>query len=155
MTNYAASAFFPKRDDKRYHIQIAIMKADASCMQPVECMSNPFQILADPGADITLLTNAESTGLGYNLDMIYENFPVQGISGRPTEFKQIETWVQIGDLQPILAPIGLCTTAEGLYENLLGNKGLLDSGKISATYDNQGVTYHALNSAYASFAGRF
>src|SRR5215467_3286676 len=118
MANYEDHAFFPLGDDKRYHIDIKVLRADNSCMQPVQCM-NPVHILADPGADVTLLTNEEAKRLGYNLDMIYDQFPVAGINGQPNEFKQIDTWIQIGNMAPIFAPIGLAATSGGLYENLL------------------------------------
>ena len=148
----AEVAFFPLADDKRYHVQIAIMRADASCMEPVQCMSNPIKMLGDPGADITLLRNEEANKLGYNLDMVYDTFPVQGIAGQPTQFKQVDTWIAIGDLEPIFAPVGFCTTPDGLYENLLGNKGLIRSGKITAHYDSRDVSY-TKGMYNANFAG--
>lgn len=150
MANYADSAFFPLGDDKRYHIDIKVLRADNTCMQPVQCMAQ-IKILADVGADVTLLTNTEAKKLGYNLDMIYDQFPVAGINGKPNEFKQIDTWVQIGEMEPIFCPVGLAAQADGLYENLLGNKGLVGSGKITAHYDAKGVAY--TSGMKAQFAG--
>lgn len=143
---YAQSQFFPVKDG-RYMVELKVMSANGSCMESMyatgDCMKLVRQILGDVGSDVTLLKTSEAMRLGYNLDMIYDSFPVQGISGDPQEFKEISTWVQIGGMRPLYAPIGFATTTQGLEENLLGNRGILDTGQIEAIYTNVGVLYRA------------
>lgn len=136
------SVFFPADSQGRYMITVKIMSADASCMVPVQCMES-ISMASDPGADMLLVTKNVADKLGYNVDLISENanFFVQGKSGQPTTFKEIQTWIQLGNMRPLSAPIGLAVDDEGLIENLFGNKGTLDSGEIYAIYGQAGVTY--------------
>jgi hypothetical protein len=144
---YASQQFYPVKNG-RYMVELKIMSANGSCMNSTvaigDCMKLVQQILGDVGSDVTLLKLSEAMRLGYNLDMIYDSFPVQGISGDPVEFKEVTTWVQIGGMRPMYAPIGFATTSAGLEENLLGNRGILDAGQIEAVYTHAGVMYRAI-----------
>lgn len=137
---YADSAFFPVKNG-RYMVELKIMSADCSYMASMSCMKLVKSILGDVGSDLTLLKYEEAQRLGYDLDQVYDSFPVQGISGDPTEFKEVQTWVQIQGMRPLYAPVGFATMPGGLQENLLGNKGILDSGYIEAVYTHNGVLY--------------
>lgn len=136
------SVFFPADSEGRYMIIVKIMSADASCMVPVSCMES-ISMASDPGADMLLVTKDVADTLGHDVDLISENhnFFVQGKSGQPTTFKEIQTWIQLGNMRPLSAPIGLAVDDESLIENLFGNKGTLDSGEIYAIYNQSGVTY--------------
>lgn len=126
-------AFFPKTPDGRYQAKISVVGAQGS---PVD-----FSILPDTGADLILLSNGDAKKLGHNLDAIRDSLQVEGIhTGIPGTFKIVPSWVQIGQLSPIQAPVGLATSPEILEESLLGDKGILDNG-LSVTYDNSGVRY--------------
>jgi len=136
--SYANEAHFPKKGD-RYNAQITVNGV-------------PFDILPDTGADLVLLTDKEGARLGIDLRMVRDNLHVQGIKGAPGDFKIVPCWVQIGNLEPIQAPVGIASDSEALEESLLGDKGILDSG-ISATYDQSGVTYRKVTVAGAYRGG--
>lgn len=148
---FEESAFFPMSSDGRYTATIRVMKADASCMVPLECMDN-IDMVPDTGADMVLITREDSDRLGYQVDMLSEdyNFMVQGKSGEPTIFKEITTWVQIGKMRPLQVPIGLAVDVDSLIENLFGTKGTVDSGQIEAIYSSDGVLYRESMSGSAS-----
>lgn len=150
-SQFEDSAFFPMSGDGRYMMDVRIMTADASCMIPVECMNN-VNMASDSGADMILVTREVADGLGYQVDMLSEdyNFLVQGKSGEPTVFKEVTTWIQIGNMRPLQCPIGLAVDTDSLIENLFGNKGTVDSGEITATYSKQGVLYQEAMSNGAS-----
>lgn len=135
--------FFPIDGEGRYEMTLGIMKADASCVVPVDCMIPVDEIASDSGADIILVTRRVADALGYHVDNMSQehNFMVQGKSGEPTVFKEIQTWIQIGNMRPLQVPIGLAVNEDSLQQNLFGNSGTIDSGQIAATYNNEGVTY--------------
>lgn len=139
------SAFFPMDSEGRYMMKLSILSADASCAVEVECVNDMKEIGAasDPGADMVLVTKGVADMLGYQVDLIpaAHNFFVQGKSGQPTTFKEINTWIQLGNMRPINCPIGLAVDDDALIENLFGNRGTLDSGQIIATYTQEGVEY--------------
>jgi hypothetical protein len=148
---FETEAFFPMTGDGRYSITVRVMKADASCMVPLECMDD-IEMASDSGADMILITREESDRLGYQVDMLSEdyNFVVQGISNEPTVFKEITTWVQLGNMRPLQCPIGLAVDTDALVQTLFGNKGTVDSGQIEATYSSEGVLYRETMSGSAS-----
>ena len=139
---FESSAFFPITSDGRYSMEIKVMKSDASCMIPLECMDD-VEMASDSGADMILLTRDVADMLGYQVDMLSEdyNFQVQGKSGEPTIFKEVTTWIQIGNMRPLQVPVGLAIDVDALVENLFGNRGTIDSGQISASYSSRGVLY--------------
>jgi hypothetical protein len=153
---FEQQAFFPIADG-RYHITLKVETGDSSCFGTIDCTDiscelppqcfRPTGILGDSGADMILLTKQTANDLGYNLDQIYDNFGVQGIVAQPTEFKEVSAWVQLGNMRPLYCPIGLSVQEDGLAENLMGVRGVLDSGRIAATYDNTGVTYRVITKA--------
>ncbi len=148
---YEESAFFPMNSSGQYMMTLRVMTADASCMVPIECMGD-VEVASDSGADMILITREESDKLGYQVDMLSEdyNFVVQGISNEPTVFKEITTWVQIGKMRPIQAPIGLAVDVDALIQSLFGNKGTVDSGELEAVYNSNGVLYRESMSNSAS-----
>jgi hypothetical protein len=139
------SAFFPMDNEGRYMIRIKVLSADGSCAVETECVQDmsEVEIASDPGADMILLTKKVADKLGYVVDLIpaSHNFFVQGKSGEPTTFKEVQTWIQIGNMKPLNAPVGLAVDEDALIENLFGNRGTLDSGLIVAQYDHTGVEY--------------
>jgi len=139
---FEPSAFFPITNDGKYMMEIKVMKSDASCMVPLECMDD-VELASDSGADMILLTRDVADMLGYQVDMLSEdyNFMVQGKSGEPTIFKEVTTWIQIGNMRPLQVQVGLAVDTDALVENLFGNKGTIDSGQITASYSNRGVLY--------------
>jgi hypothetical protein len=140
--NFDTVAFFPIDREGRYQMTLGIMKSDASCMVPISCMI-PVEMASDSGADMILVTRRVADSLKYHVDNLSQdyNFMVQGKSGEPTVFKEIQTWIQIGNMKPLQAPIGLAVNEDSLLENLFGNQGTIDSGYVAATYNNKGVTY--------------
>lgn len=142
MSAFDQYAFFPIDREGRYQMRIGIMSADASCMVPVECM-NTVELASDSGADMILVTRKVADQLGHHVDNLSQdyNFAVQGKSGEPTIFKEVQTYIQLGNMRPLQAPIGLAVNEDALLENLFGNAGTIDSGQISATYYNKGVLY--------------
>ena len=144
-------AFFPMNSSGQYMINVKVMKADASCMVPLQCMDT-IDMASDSGADMILITRENSDRLGYQVDMLSEdyNFMVQGKSGEPTIFKEVTTWVQLGNMRPLQCPIGLAVDTDALIENLFGNKGTVDSGEIEAVYSAAGVLYRESLSNSAS-----
>lgn len=141
---YSNYAFFPK-EEGRYNGILKIEAADGRCYIEVGTASldcaRPVKILADTGADVTLLRSGIAGELGYDISTVYDSFPVQGINGDTVEFKELNLKVQIGNMRPIVIPIGFAPDPESLVENLMGAKGILDTGKIEAVYDNQGVLF--------------
>jgi len=139
---FESEAFFPIDSEGRYMMTINVMKSDASCMVPLECMDD-VELASDSGADMILLTRDVADMLGYQVDMLSEdyNFMVQGKSGEPTIFKEVTTWIQIGNMRPLQVPVGLAVNVDSLVENLFGNKGTIDSGLITASYGSRGVLY--------------
>lgn len=149
---FETSAFFPITGDGRYMMEIKVMKSDASCMVPLQCMDD-VELASDSGADMILLTRDVADMLGYQVDMLSEdyNFQVQGKSGEPTIFKEVTTWIQIGNMRPLQVPVGLAVDVNALVENLFGNRGTIDSGEVSASYSNRGVMYtEGMNTRAAS-----
>lgn len=141
-SQFESEAFFPIDSEGRYMMTINVMKSDASCMIPLECMDD-VELASDSGADMILLTRDVADMLGYQVDMLSEdyNFMVQGKSGEPTVFKEVTTWIQIGNMRPLQVPVGLAVNVDSLVENLFGNKGTIDSGLIMANYSSKGVLY--------------
>lgn len=139
---FESEAFFPISGLGQYMMNCRIMTADASCMVPVQCM-NDVEMASDSGADMILVTRKDADRLGYQVDMLSEdyNFAVQGISAEPTIFKEITTWVQIGNMKPLQVSVGLAVDTDALIQSLFGNKGTVDSGLITATYSSEGVLY--------------
>lgn len=139
------SAFFGMDSEGRYMISVRFLSANGSCAVQTECVQDMSDIdmASDPGADMILLTKEVADTLGYQVDLIpaSHNFFVQGKSGQPTTFKEVQTWMQIGNMRPLSVPVGLAIDDDALIENLFGNKGTLDSGEIVATYNHEGVEY--------------
>jgi len=148
---FEETAFFPMSGDGRYEVTVRVMTADASCMVPLQCM-NDVEMASDSGADMILVTRQVSDMLGYQVDMLSEdyNFMVQGKSGDATVFKEVTTWIQIGNMRPLQVPIGLAVNADALVENLFGNRGTIDSGEVEALYSSRGVLYRESMSNSAS-----
>jgi len=139
---YETSAFFPRSSDDRYHMQVKVMSGNGTCMHEVDCMTNnSIPSLADTGSDLVLFTRDVADALGYDLDRISDNLAIGGIHGNPTEFKQIDTWIQIGNMKPMFAPIAFSTTEDGLVESLFGAKGTYGKGNLEAVFDRSGVTF--------------
>lgn len=139
---------FPMTGDGRYQADIKISDANGNMV--------PFNILPDTGADLILLTSGDGQKLGFDLNSIRDNLGVEGIhKDAPGNFKVVPCYIQIGNLSPIQAPVGIATDDQALETSLLGDKGLIDSG-LSATYDHTGVTYRKLVSgAYTGNVIRF
>jgi len=140
--NFEKTAFFPINVDGQYVMNCRVMTADETCMVPIQCM-NSIEMASDSGADMILITREEADKLGYQVDMLSEdyNFAVQGISNEPSMFKEITTWIQIGNMRPIQAPVGLAVNTEALVQSLFGNKGTVDSGQVTTQYSSKGVLY--------------
>lgn len=116
----------------KYYITIQILGGDGNF--------KPVKVIADTGNDITLLTKATADYLGFN-----PNFgsllEVSGIrEGMVSRFRKIQTHIQLGDLNPVLAEIGFALDRDSLQENLLGNKGILGSGHYKFIYDKDSLT---------------
>ena len=101
---------------------------------------SPVKVLADSGNDITILTHGTAKSLGYEPLSMHDvsSFHVKGINGEPAEFKEINTEVIIGNVR-LTIPVGLVTRDKDLSDNLLGRQGVLDSGKIGLSFDNNSV----------------
>ncbi|NOJ30487.1 MAG: hypothetical protein DA328_10010 [Nitrososphaeraceae archaeon] len=91
------------------------------------------------GNDITIFTRSTADMLGFNPDLIQDRFFVKGINGPGSEFALVQTYLKFGNLPPIKAPVGFALSNESLSENLIGKKGVFDSGLISITYDEDSV----------------
>lgn len=96
--------------------------------------------VSNTGNDITLLTKQTGSYLGFSPG-IGTPLEVSGIRpGMVSHFEKIRTKIQLGDLQPIEAEIGFALEDGALQENLLGNKGILSSGRYEFHYDHDSLT---------------
>lgn len=118
----------------KYYITINIMSAYGDY--------KPVRIIADTGNDITLLTKSTADMLGFNPN-IGALLEVSGIrEGMVSRFKKINTFVQLGNLQPVRVEVGFALDHDSLQENLLGNKGILSSGNFSFVYGKDSLTIY-------------
>lgn len=113
-------------EEGRPHINIKIMGGDG--------VWRDLKILADSGNDITLLnaTDGARNRLGMGPG---ESFGVEGIADSPRNYKMAETWIKIGDLNPIKIPLGVETGQQQLDDSLLGREGAMEKYTIVYTGD--------------------
>jgi hypothetical protein len=85
--------------------------------------------LLDTGNDITLLTRAASTELGFSKADTKGVFKVKGIAAAPLNFYMVKTGIKIGQSTPIQANVGLQLdgSTDALRDNLFGRKDILDN----------------------------
>lgn len=138
------SAFFPI-DNGSYRIPLKVRAADGSMAQ--------IPIICDSGNDITLLKLDTANRLGYDpSSMDGGSFPVSGITAGPQAFSKLTNLIQIGNLQPIYVPMGLAQQQGSLAEDLLGRKGVWDSGLYTISQDERGITFTEKAGAVALLA---
>jgi hypothetical protein len=127
-----ASQWFPISHNGQYRIPLGVQHASGGMAQ--------INIIFDTGNDITLFTTATSHQLGYDPHSMGDSFPVTGITPNPLKFGKLNITIRIGGLRPIMIPCGLATE-EQFPEDLMGRKGLMDSGAYSVTQDERGITF--------------
>jgi len=112
-----------------------------------------IEIIYDPGADVCMLTAQTSRQLGFDPEQMPGRvFPVSGITGSGQPFREIQNLIQIGDLTPIWIPMGLAFEEKSLPENLLGRRGIMDSGVYQIIQDETGITFQEKGGPVAMLA---
>ena len=110
-------------------------------------------IIYDPGADVCMLTAQTTRQLGLDPEQMPGRiFPVSGITGAGQPFREIKNLIQIGDLTPIWIPMGLAFEEQSLPENLLGRRGVTDSGLYQVIQDESGLTFQEKSQPVAMLA---
>lgn len=95
--------------------------------------------VSNTGNDITLITKASADYIGFH-PSIGALLEVSGIrEGMVSRFKKINTYIQLGNLRPVLTEVGFALDKDSLQENLLGNKGVLSSGHFQFIYSKNSL----------------
>lgn len=114
----------------------------------------PVEVFFDSGNETTILKKSVADSLGIDLNSCEDMntcvpMNVGGISaGSGGGFKKFNLWVRIGNLDPIKVPVGFATDEKMLIANLLGNDGIIGSGKYEVRMDANSVTFIETNRSF-------
>lgn len=128
-----------KKDGQLYSVTVYLKNAYGGW--------TPVEAFMDSGNETSIFKKSVADELGIDLNRcedMNECTPmnVGGISsGSGGAFKKFNMWMRIGNMDPIKVPVGFATDDKMLVANLLGNDGVLGSGKYEVRIDNDSVTF--------------
>jgi hypothetical protein len=128
-----------KKDGELYPVTVSI-KNNYGGWTPVECYF-------DSGNETSIFKKSVADLLGIDLNRCEDmnlctQMNVGGISaGSGGGFKKFNMAIRIGNLDPIKVPVGFATDDSMLVANLLGNDGVIGSGKYEVRIDEDSVTF--------------
>ena len=135
-----------KKDGELYPVNISIRNNYGGW--------TPVEVFFDSGNETTILKKSVADSLGIDLNRCEDMnlctpMNVGGISaGSGGGFKKFNLTIKIGNLDPIKVPVGFATSDGMLIANLLGNDGVIGSGKYEVRLDEDSVTFIEKNRSF-------